>query len=438
LPYVRIENTNYPPPLRPIREYDNLKEEAEDINEDLIAGKEPKWPTGTPADAYEMNRMRWNPGVLNTDLKASFSYQNNWPILINAQPSQGGLLSTSQMKGAKKYLRFFCLNQCHFAYDVVYPVKLTIRDEYAFNGEGYNFQIAFPVIIEDNREQRTAFGARKFVVPDQGGDFCDNLGNEAVDVRALGFRGGPTAEELPNANITYRCLHKECLLGSTYSDGTGAIRLSAYLPEGCSNPLILANKEGYLQGQEHATGLTEIYMTKLQKMNYTITIHPYYEEVDKTNPFKVQAEQWLMGQEYETFTKTMHATVAISLRDQVFDQYKTYPANAEAYRTGTETGLADIKDLELDEIQLVESDASYDIDIMLFKGNTIVGGYHAENITITYEEIAGAQTANFHIVEYRPLPEQSHQQAGMFTFLYERGKYEDGSAYQEALRPTFR
>jgi len=58
-------------------------------------------------------------------------------------------------------------------------------------------------------------------------------------------------------------------------------------------------------------------------------------------------------------------------------------------------------------------------------------------MTISYDEIAGATNTVFHVVEYRPLPVEDYQQAGMFIFLYERGKYLDGTPYFEALRPTF-
>jgi len=441
MPYIRIENTQYPEPLASLRTYNKLRDKAEDIREDLADDKEPDWPEKVPADVFEMNRMRFDVGTKRTDLKVAFVHQQEWPFFMNAQPNQGGILSTAQMKGARKYLRFLCMNQYHFAYDVIYPVKSIIRDDTAFNGAGYLFQFAFPVIIEDNEESRLFFGLRKFVVPDVGIDFCQTIGTQAVDVRAIGFTvGSPVAEELPNANITYRCLNQECLLGETYSDGTGAIRLAAYLPEGCSTPALIAKKEGYLEGLEYARkDRVDIMLTKLQKMDYSIMVHPYYEEVDKENPTKFTNAQWLEAQSYTKFPKTMHATISISLREMPYDQYKSYPASGEAFiledRGAYE--LSDISEVERDEVDFVWGDGHYDIDILLFKRDKPVGGYHAENISVTYEELAGANNVVFHVVEYRPLPEQDYQQAGMFLFLYERGKYLDGQPYEKALRPTF-
>ena len=443
LPYVRVDNTNYPPPLASLRTYDALKEDAADIRETLAADDEPEWPTNAPPDAYEMNRMRLDVGAKRTNLKANFIYLPDWPLLVNAQPNSGGILSTAQMKGPRKYLRFMCINQWHFAYDVIYPIKMSIRDDTAFNGEGYVFQFAFPVIIEDNEESRTFFGLRRFTVPDVGTDFCQNFGTRSIDIRATGFvEGSPVATELENANITYRCLNQECILGKTFSDGTGAIRLTAYLPEGCSNPLLIAHKEGYIPGQAYARqDIVEVPLTKLQRMNYTIMVHPYYEEVNKDDPTKASSNRWLEEQTYNKFTTTMHATVSITLRGNTsYDQYKTYPAKAEAFTAGRERGayeLSRIENVTTDEADFVYGDAQYDIDTLLFKGTTPVGGYHAENLTISYDELAGNNNAIFHVVEYRPLPEQSYQQAGMFLFLYERGTYIDGQPYWKALKPTF-
>ncbi len=423
LPFIRVDNTNYPAPLESLRVYNNLKSQAEDIKEDLIAEKQPDWPENPPSDVYEMNRMRINVDAPETDLKAAFQYIPEWPLLINAQPSSGGTLSTADMKGARKYLRFLCLQQWHFTYDVIYPVKMTIKDDGAFNGEGYTFQMGFPVVIEDNEGSRQYFGLRKFQTADIGTEFCSIVGAQAVDIRVTGFvEGSPMAEELEGANITYRCLNKECLLGSTFSDGSGSIRLNAYLPEGCSNPLLTAQKEGYLPAGQHATSdKVDIMLTKLQRMNYTILVHPYIP-INK---------QWLPT--YRKFTRDQHATVSFSIRKPAHDQYKGYPANATAL-TGTYTGYEDI---EKDELDFVFGDAQYDLDILLLKGDKIIGGYHAENITISYDEIAGASAATFNVVEWRGALDTGFDPVPMFLYLYEDGLY-DGLPYQTVLRPTFR
>jgi len=414
LPLIRVANTNYPPPLASLRTYANLKSQAADIRADLEKDKEPNWPENPPADVYEMNRMMFDAGAKKTDLKTAFTYLSNWPLFINAQPNSGGVLSTANMKGPRKYLRFLCINQWHFTYDLIYPVKMQIKDDNAFNGEGFVFQMGFPVIIEDNEESRVFFGIRRFVIPDVGTEFCTNYGTQSIEVRAKGFvEGGIVAEELDDANITYTCLNKECLLGKTYSDGSGIIRLNSYLPEGCANPLLTAQKEGYLPAKKYVDkDYVELMMTKLKRMPYKIEVHPY-DSINKRS----------MADVYSKLPKTMHATVTISLRNQSFDQYKSYPANGTQFQAEGTTDLSDISDVTKDEIDFVYDDAQYDIDILLFKGNTVVGGYHRENITISYEDVASASAVTFKVFEWRPLPE-GEKQAQMFLYLYET-KHED-------------
>lgn len=429
LPQIRIENTNYPPPLAPERVYDQLKRQSKDIEEDLIAGKEPDWPDDAPEDAFEMNRMRFDVNAKESDLKVAFMHQENWPLFINAQPNQGGILSTAQMKGPKKYLRFMCMNQWHFAYDVIYPVKVLVRDESAFFGEGYNFQFAFPVIIEDNKESRTFFGLKRFQVPAVGTDFCSALGDQYIDIRAKGFvEGGLVAEELPDANITYQCLSQQCILGTTYSDGTGAIRLTSYLPEGCTNPTIRAEKDGYLPAEGIGrAGTLELFLTRLKRLNYSFRIYPYTEHVDKDNPLETSREEWLHAQTYTELPRGMHATITFSLANGTHDQYKYYEP---------ETRFEVIEGIANNQLDFVYDDAQYNIDVLLFKQDLPVGGYHAENITISYEDLLTSNNLVIPVVEYRPLPKEDHQQAAMFFFLYENGERND-KPYAEDLPLTF-
>ena len=438
LPTVRVANTPNPPPVASERTYTRLKDQASTIKNQLEAGANPNWPTNVPPDVYEINRMTFNAGVPKTDLKVAFSHQTDWQFLLTARPARGAILSTENMKGPRKYLRFVCLNQWQFAYDAIYPVKTMIRDDTAFNGEGFIFQMAFPVLISNNEPSRVFFGIRKFQAPPLAVDFCTNFGTRSVDVRANGFiEGSPIAEELEDANITYRCLNQECILGKTYSDGSGAIRLTSYLPEGCNAPLIVAQKEGYLPAQEQIVeGRADLMLTKLKKFNISLQIIPYYEEADRADPTIARSSRWLEAQSYTRLTKNMHATISLSLRGEEFDQYLSYPANATQFSTTDAGLLTDTSDIAKDELSFVFGDARYDLDIMLFKGDLPVGGYHAENMTISYEDLAAGDTVMLPVIEYRPLPEAPYQQAAMFLFLQDRGKYEE-QPYQKNFKPSF-
>ena len=418
LPKIRIKNTINPKPIEPQRVYDNLKKDNEKITKQLMAGKEPSWPEDVPEDVLEVNRMSWDIGMPKTDLKGTFVYYPDWKMKLVGKPHDGGTLKSGQVKGAKEFLRFMCVNQWHFTYDVIYPVKMIIKDEEAYDGEGYIFQMTFPVVIQNNHGNRGVFGHRLFREPEFSAEYCNKFGEQIFDVRALGYSEySPVAEEIKDAKVKFTCLSRACELGTTTSDATGTVRLTGYLPQGCSNPLLSVEKEGYLQGEDYyKPGAMEILMTKLQKMDYTIEVYPYQSTT----------KQWLTDQVYTTLPKDYTASVSLSLKKQPYDQIKEYPA--EIKRVGSE---------ETDTLELVYEDGEYELDVIYLKKDLVIGGYHNENLTISFEDIAGKKEMIIKVVEYIPLPITDEQQGKMVNFIYETGK-KDGEPYYTALKPEFR
>ncbi|PIN74726.1 hypothetical protein COV18_05900 [Candidatus Woesearchaeota archaeon CG10_big_fil_rev_8_21_14_0_10_37_12] len=414
VPYIRLANTNLPEPIESERTYENLKKEKQKIHNDLLKGNQPDWPEDTPTDAYEINRMTWNTGTRKTDLKAAFQYQPQWTMQLNAQPNSGNQLVSGKFQGARKYLRFFCINQWHFTYDVIYPIKLAIKDETAFYGDGYLFQMSFPVIIQDNAPSRAYYGHRRFDDIITDGEFCTTFSNQRADIRVRGLEEGAIfAEELEEVNISYSCFNQYCTLGQTRADSAGIIRLQTYLPQGCGNPVIHAEKEGYIPAQIHATEENvELTLTQLKKMNYTIMVHPY-------NPV---TNTWLDSQITTispTRDPTRKASIAVIVNTADYEQYYEYPSpqnNTQA--------------------DFVYGDARYDLDIILLKGENPIGGYHAENISITYEEVAGMNNAIFHVIEWQGALDRNFDPVNMFEFIYETGMHR-GKQYAEVLKPTF-
>ena len=420
LPQIRIKNTLTPPPLMPEKEYEKLKKKSKSITKDLMAGKEPKWPENTPDDLWEVNRLTWDIGMPETSLKTTFLYYPNWEVRLVGKPHDGGTLKSTHVKGAKRLLNFLCINQWHFVYDVIYPVKMTIKDETAFNGEGYMFNMAFPVVIQNNKPSRSVFGYKQFRPPEFGTEYCDKLGEQIYDVRAMGFtEHSPVAEELENANVTFTCLNRECYLGTTKSDETGAIRLTGYLPQGCSNPLLTVKKEGYLPAQAYyKPGTMEIMMTKLKKMNYSLEVYPYQSTT----------KQWLLDQVYTKLPKDYTASISLHLKKYDYDQVKEYPANLETI------GLDFKKE---NTLEIAYETAQYDLDVIYLKKDLIVGGYHIENLTINFEDIAGKNEMIIKIIEWNPLPIKEEKQSEMANFIYGNGIL-GNETYNIALKPEFK
>ncbi len=387
VPSIRIKNTQQLPFEEQKKAYDdNAKYTFADIQE----GRMPKH---TPADAYEYFRLQFDPGMYKTPLRAGFLYLPGWGMDFTGMPNDGGRLVSNVARGQES-LSILCMNTFHFAYDVIYPVKMAIVDDTAFNRKGYTFQFAFPVLVDDNAASRTTFSTRKFTGFEQSTGFCQDLAKLA-DIRAIAVEPGRGEVELDEANISYRCVRETCDLGQTTAD-QGYYRLRTPLPTGCTNPFVSASKEGYLTAESQFTGeVLELKLKKMKKFNVEIVRHPYASA----------EKQWLPAQ---ALAPGENATVRLSIGN--YDQFIQAPGG---------------------ELDLVEGNEKYDIDVMLTLFHDLVGGYHAENISIKYEQLADKNTIVFHVFEYRPITRTEQYYAEVASFL-------STGEYQNVLKVEFR
>ncbi|MEM4239922.1 MAG: hypothetical protein QXM31_00005 [Candidatus Woesearchaeota archaeon] len=401
IPTTRIKNTDFFPFTQKQGVYEALHKDYLRMTKELEQGQDMKPPrTQAPQDAYQYFKFFYDVGIKPTDLKIGFEYQPAWGIQLNAQPNDGALLKSNAGRGVGKYLRLLCINQWHFVYDIIYSIKASIRDDSAFNGQGFVFQFAFPVLINQNSPERVAFGLRRFQSIDFGApEFCMTYGDKLYEISAIGqLEGTNILMEMPDVKLTYRCLDQECELGTTSAEG-GIYRLSTYLPRGCANPFITASKEGYLPATAQLRGdSVAIPMKKLQDMSMKFVVHPYHGET----------KTWGAPRQLK---ESERVSVALSLVNSTFDQFVGFPTSNET-------------------LQLVLDDAYYDIDAMLMLRNNQIGGYNAQLVRIPYTDIAGKSTIIIHLVEYLPTSITDEQKLNMMEFIMEGG-------YGDALRPEF-
>ncbi|MEM4254007.1 MAG: hypothetical protein QXR48_01315 [Candidatus Woesearchaeota archaeon] len=401
IPTIRIKNTDFFPFTESKSTYETLHKEYQRMTKELEAGKDMKPPkTTAPDDAYQYFNLFYDIGIKPTDLKIGFEYQPAWGMQLNAQPNDGSILKSNAGKGAGKFLRFLCINQWHFTYDIIYYVKASIRDDKAFEGKGFVFQFAFPVLINHNSPERVAFGLRRFQSIDFGApEFCTTLGDKPVDIRALGpLEGTGVLMEMPDVQITYKCFDQECELGKTTAEG-GTYKLLTYLPRSCTNPFITASKEGYLTTTKQMTSdRLDIEMKQLQDMQLKFVVHPYHG----------QTKTWGTPRPLKPNERV---SLAVSLVNKTFDQYIGFPTTNET-------------------LQLVLDDAYYDIDAMLFLRDNQIGGYNAQTLRINYTEIAGKPTMTIHLVEHLPTAVTDEQKMNMMSYILE-------GDYRDALKPEF-
>ncbi len=406
IPMIRIENTPQLKPLASERVYAKLKKEGQELRDELIEGKtEVDFPTDIPADTYEINKMTFDPDLSETDLKIGFVYDPS-KLLLNILPRDGKWLKSTVAKGSKEFISFFCMNQWHFTYDVIYPVKVVLKDEEAFDNEGYVFEYVFPVLINDNAPERVDFGIRKFEPMYIGTGFCEDLGEEEVTVKVLGFEPyTPMALEQENVNITLSCMNIDCDIGTTTPQPDGEIKLITKIPQGCGNPKVIAKKQGYLETEQWLTDSgAELVMKKLYALKPEFVIHPYQSVLN----------QWQTSQNRFRLNEKEKITIMLKDKNSNFEQNKIYPSD--------------------DDIELVLDDTVYELEIYFTIGDALVGGYKNKNFAVNFDDLLGKEKIQFNIIEYRPNPITGDELAKMMAFL-DKGEYAGQESYQTALKP---
>jgi hypothetical protein len=319
IPQTRIKGTQHAPFSASTGTYEALRREHARMIRELEQGKTPAAPkTQAPDDAFHYFKTFLDVGARESDLKAGFEFQPAWGMQFSAQPNDGPVLKSNSGKGAGKFLRFLCINQWHFTYDIIYPIKVSIRDDNAFGGEGYLFQFAFPVLIDDNAPAREAFGLKAFQSVDFGApEFCTTYGDKTADIRAFGPVPGGVQLELADARITYKCLTEECELGTTSAEG-GIYRLLTPLPRGCTNPFITAAKDGYLPETAQLTSdRLDLALTPLQDLQLKFEVYPYHGQTntwgDPRPPKpeeRISVQVSMVNRTFDTTTLTQYCSCA--------------------------------------------------------------------------------------------------------------------------------
>jgi len=395
LPTIRVANTQYVPYDESLSSYVSAGKQYRQMQNTLLKNDELILPKNVPEDSFEYFRMTLDAGLTPVDYKTAFVYNPEWGMKLNPQPRDGSMLKPNKLKSAGKIMSFLCMQQWHFTYDIVYPVEFQVVDNTALNGAGFVFNIAFPVMIKSNKPARGYVSNTLFDYEPQATDFCENFGTQTADLRGLGFETGkPAGEPMQGVNFEFNCLTQNCDLGASRQDD-GIHRLRTYLPEGCANPTITAQKEGYLSNsQVLSSGVTEIQLTKLKTMTFDVVKHQY-------SP----AQDVLGGAEPLKDTET--ATILMTMKNN--DQYKAFPNE--------------------NTIDLAEDTMQYDISIFLTDvTGTPIGGYEVENVTIPYSEVINSNHITFHAFTQNA-PSSDEERAQFAQYLYE-------ATYKDKLQPT--
>jgi len=346
LPFIRIKNADY----------------EKNVYVPTPEGKD------TYENSYFQHHYIWE--VSNekyNDLGVSFNYDEKWPFDIDARPRNGLLLKSNSMKG-RDILKWFCLHVWHFTYDVVYPVKATIRDKATDNHKEYAFNFAFKVSIDHNQPKRDSFAHTIFDTVDRGTaeEYCNDIYNEITI-----YTVANTTEmyDISRVNLTLTCGAYTCPLGeSEYLSFGAAAGITKKMPY-CVNAVLRGYKEDFETAQMFIqTGTPRTYALYLKPVkefnNYDVVKHPFVDTA---------AQQNLKPSE--------KVTVSINAKDANFESFGVYPID----------GNFPIK-------LLADKQHSYDVTIYLIDGDDITGGYKGE-WTVTPEDLGGANKIVFHVLD---------------------------------------
>lgn len=152
----------------------------------------------------------------------NFKYSKSWPLYFDITPREGDNIQGKSSDFGVLALMRMAIKDYAFQYDISYPVVVTLYDETAFYGEGYDFNFAYETNIRNNKVLKSGFYALS--VDNLKNSFaCDESqkksGNITVNVTNK-FTGKP----IPDAGVYVYFGKSGCPIGETNEDGLSVER----------------------------------------------------------------------------------------------------------------------------------------------------------------------------------------------------------------------
>lgn len=303
------------------------------------------------------------------ETKVDFIYDERWPLELYARPSSNGVLTSNSQKGTET-LSFFGIHIWHFTYDVVYPVKVSIKDE----ADDFTFNFAFKVSVKSNQAKRTSLASSITEIESAitSDEFCDGV--DEFDNKITIFTDDSiTTESVADVNLTFVCGIFSCDVGTSdwlgyESDAAALVKRMPY----CVHAAVKGRKEGYDE--------STIFIQTDAEKSYTLPMTPIklitnYSVVKHSS--STMAQKDLEGDE--------KATILIKRND--IETYGGYPADEKM------------------PIKLfAKDDFVYDLEIYLIENEDIIGGYKGK-WNVAWSDLNEGTEIIFHVIEQDPMPE---------------------------------
>jgi len=371
-----------------------------------------------------------------TNLEASFDYIG-WPIYFDLN-CNGDLCQPESVSVG--FIDLPGLQRYNFAYDLSFPVLVTIHDSSALNTKGYSFRFFIEGNIRNNDVMKTDFMPLQQISLDTGSMLCDinkrNSGNITVKVS--------DAENKPvsSVQIAYTCAEESCFIGKTDEKGI----FSGSFPV-CAGGIISYLKDGY-------AGKSEILNTELGKDgSKEALLDKVYDKTFTIKKKKVvkTSSGWQFQQgiyELENEQATLSLSKKIVAGEAPLSAISEYNAGDDAVEIKVAPGeyFIDINMLSNDTIIIparTEKEGSWPLEeevdyprVEFNESNPYNSGGLRLNYTFKNEDLANANKIVFYAVniDLKGVPESERRLGD----LEEMNKVEEYSnKYANSLRPDF-
>lgn len=351
MPSVRVSGTDFMSFSEPISVYEKYDEEW-----DFDRFEKEGMPDDVPVDMYQYLHHFWKLDKDFNGLNIGFMYDSRYGMNMQVSPSDGDKIEAEAGQSNSKYLRYLCLNIYHFTYDISYPLKVTLNDPLAFSGDGYSFSFGMPIFIEKNLPKTSMPNFFLMDARETDENFCSESKKNVV----INAKDYFTGEYLSNVDIVYDCILLKCDLGTISSESNyGMPALFAKVPSACYGGFFIAEKAGYLRVKSQLptdSGSIELDLLPLKEFSFGV-----YQLVDGVPV---------------PYPKHYRATINIKSKNHDFEEYYTYP----------------VLPGQTNKLHLLKGDETYDLEIYLFSGNNLVGGYVGD-MSVGWDDIANSGIA---------------------------------------------
>src|SRR3989338_5964520 len=360
---------------------------------------------------YYQNHYIWDLGdeVQNPEVGVTFSYEDSYPFSFEVSPRSGTSLKSNQLGGSTDILKALCLQSWKFVYDVSYPVLVTVRDETT----GYTFKMALTVHLQKNIPNRGSEAGRTSsfleVYPDE--EYCAGakipmtiFSSTLVSNEESGVYD---KQPLDKVSLSFTCLKYSCEMGSTEYNFANMGNVAAYRTvfPNCVGGIVRGSKSGYKDDWKR---VVTSYNAEVQ-----LELAPLYSF--PVQQIRVLKHEIVDGKAGKAASLDDDETAVITFTYQKKDQIGVEPFQESSVvkSAALEKTVQDQQKLEL----LAEADFRYQIDVKVFKDETMMGGYE-KNWMVLWDQLQVADTMVIHV----PVKEKGSEE-DRFGLLLGIGEY---------------